>query len=211
MKNKKSATRVKSDHLKSLKIFENRAFYEDTQFSEIHCEEGSEIIEAEFYDCTFNNCKCFGISFTRCIFENCQFQNCDLGSIAIKNSSFRDVRFTDTKLTGVQWADASTPLDVNFSDCLLNYGGFINVDLRNAEITHCQCKGADFTEANLTKANCRNSDFSEARFVNTDLTRANFTNATNYAIHPDGNRLCKTKFSAPEVLSLLDVFDIIIE
>ena len=129
MKTKINATDINNAHLKSFNRFESRAFHEDTIFSEIYCEEGSEIIEAEFYDCTFKNCKCFGISFTRGIFKNCQFLNCDLGSIAIMNSSFRDVKFTDTKLTGVQWADASMPLDVNFTDCLLNYGGFINVDL----------------------------------------------------------------------------------
>jgi uncharacterized protein YjbI with pentapeptide repeats len=75
----------------------------------------------------------------------------------------------------------------------------------------CQLKEADFTEANLSKADCSFSDFLGARFINTNLTRANFTNATNYSIHPHGNKLCKTKFSLPEVLSLLDVFDIIIE
>ena len=173
--------------------------------------ENFKLIDTEFSDCIFENCKFFKISFVGCTFENCKFKNCDLASASINHTSFRGVQFIDTKMTGIQWPDASIPLDVTFKRCLLNYSGFIGVDLRNTEIIECQLKEADFSETNLTNANCSYSDFTGARFINTNLTRANFKNATNYAIHPHGNKLCKTKFSLPEALSLLDVFDIIIE
>lgn len=189
----------------------SNSFYEDQCFSGLKTDENLKIIDTDFFDCIFVNCKFFKISFLGCTFERCKFENCDLASASIKNTSFMDVKFIDTKLTGIQWPDASVPLDVNFKKCLLNYSGFIEVDLRNTEIIECQVGEADFSGANLSKANCRYSDFSGARFINTNLTRANFTNATNYAIHPQGNKLSKTKFSLPEALSLLDVFDIIIE
>ncbi|MBU0946856.1 MAG: pentapeptide repeat-containing protein [Proteobacteria bacterium] len=185
--------------------------YEENEFVDIHLDEGHKITHTEFYDCLFKNCKFSHSSFLYCIFESCRFENCDLSLSALKSTSFRDVKFFDTKLTGVQWADATIPLDVGFYRCLLNYSGFIGVDLSNTEIIECQLKDADFSEANLSKARCSFSDFSGARFMNTNLTRADFTNATHYAIHPHGNKLCKTKFSSPDVLSLLDVFDIIIE
>jgi fluoroquinolone resistance protein len=200
-----------SENPDSLLSIESNSFYEDQSFSGIHAEEGLRIVDTEFSECTFNSCKLFKISFSDCVFENCEFENCDLASALIKRTSFRGVNFIDTKLTGIQWADATLPLDVNFKRCLLNYSSFIDVDLRNTEMIECQLKEADFTEANMSKTNCSYSDFTGARFINTNLTRANFTNATNYAIHPHGNKLCKTKFSSPEVLSLLDVFDIIIE
>lgn len=190
---------------------DNDEFYEGKMFLSLHQDEGHKTTHAEFYDCVFKNCKFFKSSFFYCIFENCQFENCDLSLSVMRSTSFRDVRFSDTKLSGIQWADAAIPLDVGFYRCLLNYSGFIGVDLTNTEIIECQLNSADFSEANLTKARCCFSDFTGARFVNTNLTRADFTNATNYSIHPHGNKLCKTKFSSPEVLSLLDVFDIIVE
>jgi uncharacterized protein YjbI with pentapeptide repeats len=190
---------------------ESKTLYEGRSFSGINANEGLEIVDTEFSECTFNSCKLFNISFFNCTFEDCEFENCDLASASIKHTTFRGVKFIDTKLTGIQWPEAAMPLDVNFKRCLLNYSGFIGVDLRNTKMIECQLKEADFTEANLSKTDCSYSDFSGARFINTNLTRANFTNATNYAIHPHGNKLCKTKFSLPEVLSLLDVFDIIIE
>ncbi len=189
---------------------QSHTLYDDQLFSDTKIDCMLKITDTEFSNCRFKNCKLFKISFFDCIFENCVFDNCDLASATIRYSSFRDVTFIDTKLTGIQWADASIPLDVHFKQCLLNYSSFIGVDLRNTDIVKCQVKEADFSEANLLKTNCSHSDFAGARFMNTNLTRADFTNATNYSIHPHGNTLCKTKFSLPEALSLLDVFDIIL-
>jgi uncharacterized protein YjbI with pentapeptide repeats len=207
----KPKTTVLPKNPEVLLSIESNSFYEDRSFSGINAAEVLKIIGTEFSGCAFNSCKLFNISFHKCTFEDCEFENCDLASASIKHTTFRGVKFIDTKLTGIQWPDAAMPLDVDFIRCLLNYSGFIGVDLRNTKMFECQLKEADFTEANLSKADCSYSDFSGARFINTNLTRANFTNATNYSIHPHGNKLCKTKFSLPEVLSLLDVFDIIIE
>lgn len=193
------------------KDIESNSFYDEHVFHAIQSDGAHEVGDTEFVNCTFENCKLVNISFSICRFERCEFRNCDLSLMKIKNTSFRGVRFVDTKLSGIQWADASIPLDVHFNRCLMNYSGFIKVDLRNTEIVECQLKEADFSEANLTKANCSCSDFSGARFSNTNLTRTNFTNATNYSIHPHGNKLFKTIFSLPEALSLLDVFDIVIK
>lgn len=190
---------------------ESHSIYDNKCFSSGKLSEKHRVVEAEFSGCVFKNCKFFEVSFFDCTFENCRFENCDLASISIKHTSFQDVLFIDSKLTGIQWNDASIPLDVNFRRCLLNYSGFIGVDLRNTEMVECQLKEVDFTEANLTKANCKYSDFSGARFINTDLTHTDLTDATNYSIHPDGNKLRKTKFSLPEALSLLEVYDIIIK
>lgn len=199
---------IERDELLSI---DSNFVYEDQIITDIKIDENLKIIDTEFFNCKFKNCKLFKVSFFDCTFEKCIFENCDLSSASIKYTSFNNVKFVDTKLTGVQWADAGIPLDVNFKRCLLNYSGFINVDLKNTEIIECQLREVDFSEANLSKANCSYSDFTGARFINTNLTHTNFTNATNYAIHPHGNKLCKTKFSLPEALSLLDVFDIIIE
>ncbi len=191
-------------------LLHNKLF-EDEIFSEIELPQDERIAEVEFNDCTFINCKFSKVIFFDCRFENCSFQNCDLSSIQLKHSILDGVLFEESKLTGIQWADAGIPLDARFRNSSLNYCSFIGVDLRNTEMTHCILKDADFSETNLSKANCRYSDFSRARFVNTNLEYTDFSHALNYSIHPDGNRLKKTVFSSPEVLSLLDVYDIVIK
>ncbi len=189
----------------------NGNYFEDETFSKISFEENCKIEDIEFQDCQFNNCKFSQVIFFDCRFENCTFKNCDLSSSSIKHSVFDFVLFTDSKLTGIQWAEAGIPLDVKLRYCNLSYSSFIGVDLKNTEMTNCILKEADFTEANLSKANFKYSDFSGARFIQTNLERTDLSHSINYAIHPHGNRLKKTIFSSPEVLSLLDVYDIIIK
>jgi len=186
-------------------------FFEDEIFSELHLPQNTKLTEVEFHCCTFINCKFSKVIFFDCRFENCRFQNCDLSSILIKHSVFDDVLFEESKLTGIQWADSGIPLDVKFRQCSLNYCSFIGVDLRGTEMTHCKIKEADFSDANLSKSNCRYSDFIGARFANTNLQYTDLSYASNYSIHPDGNKLKKTVFSSPDVLSLLDVYDIVIK
>ncbi|MFH0782660.1 MAG: pentapeptide repeat-containing protein [Pseudomonadota bacterium] len=200
----RAMNKIESD-LSDSKIFEN-----DT-FSEIHLAQNTRLTEVEFHNCTFINCKFFKVIFFNCRFENCIFQNCDLSSILIKHSVFDGVLFEESKTTGIQWADAGIPLDVKFRQCSLNYCSFIGVDLRGTEMTHCTLKEADFSETNLSKSNCQYSDFTGARFANTNLEYTDFSYALNYSIHPDGNKLKKTVFSSPDVLSLLDVYDIVIK
>lgn len=206
---KKPLTNLTENRI-DLTSIKSKAFYEEQHFVKCSSSQNIRIVDTEFSDCIFKDCKFFEVSFFDCIFQNCIFENCDMASVSVKHTSFQDVQFVDCKLTGIQWADASTPLDANFKRCLMSYSGFCGVNLRNTELLNCQLKEVDFTEANLTKANCNYSDFTGARFINSNLTHTDFTNATNYAIHPDGNILCKTKFSLPEALSLLEVYDIIV-
>jgi fluoroquinolone resistance protein len=197
---------------KSLSIpFSDGLLYEDHVISEVILPEGSKIAQVEFSGCTFLNCKFFKTIFFDCRFENCTFQNCDLSSLSIKHTVFNEVLFVESKLMGIQWPDAGIPLDVHFRNCFLNYSSFIGVNLKNAQLTHCQLKEVDFTETNLSKANCRFSDFAGARFINTNLEYTDLSHASNYAIHPDGNKLRKTIFSLPEAMTLLNVYDIIIK
>jgi len=189
----------------------DKDFFEDEIFSGIQLSHNTKLTEVEFHGCTFINCKFSKVIFFDCRFENCSFQNCDLSSILIKYSVFDGVLFEESKLTGIQWADAGIPLDVKFRKCFLNYCSFIGVDLRSTEMTNCIVKEVDFSETNLSKSNCRYSDFSGARFVNTNLEYTDLSYASNYSIHPDGNKLKKTVFSSPDVLSLLDAYDIVIK
>lgn len=189
----------------------NDEYFEDEIFSGIELSQNDRVTEVEFHDCKFINCKFAKVIFFDCRFEKCSFQNCDLSSVLLTHSVLDCVLFEESKLTGIQWADLGIPLDVKFRKSTLNYCSFIGVDLRNTEMTDCVVKDADFSETNLSKSDCRYSDFSRARFVNTNLEYTDLSYASNYSIHPDGNKLKKTVFSSPDVLSLLDVYDIVIK
>ncbi|WP_419175371.1 pentapeptide repeat-containing protein [Desulfosediminicola sp.] len=185
--------------------------FEDEMFLDINLPQHTKFVEVEFCDCKFVNCKLSKVNFFNCRFERCSFTNCDLNSISVKHTVFDDVLFEESKLTGIQWAETGIPLDVIFRQCSLNYCSFINVDLKGTEITNCKVKEADFSEANLSRADCRHSDFTGTRFVNTNLEYTDLSDASNYSIHPGANKLKKTVFSSPDVLSLLDVYDIVIK
>jgi hypothetical protein len=51
--------------------------------------------------------------------------------------------------------------------------------------------------------------FQKAHYA--DLRKANFRGAVNYSINPLTNKLLKAKFSRPEVMTLLDHLEILID
>ena len=79
------------------------------------------------------------------------------------------------------------------------------------KMTDCEVKDVDFSEADLNHGDFKNTDFEKTRFVKTNLSEADFKGAKNYLINPTINTLKKTRFSYPEVLTLLNGLDIIIE
>ena len=64
----------------------------------------------------------------------------------------------------------------------------------------------DLREAQFTK-----SSLEESIFENTNLTKADFSEAIDYTINPERNKIKKAKFSMPEVLGLLKEFNIIVK
>ncbi|GAH27414.1 unnamed protein product, partial [marine sediment metagenome] len=55
------------------------------------------------------------------------------------------------------------------------------------------------------------TDFTKSLFIHTNLTKADFTESINYNIDPNQNEIKNAKFSFPEVVSLLNHFDIEID
>jgi uncharacterized protein YjbI with pentapeptide repeats len=127
--------------------------------------------------------------------------NCRLDSVTFKNC----------KTIGIDWTKAQQFRDIAFERCQLNYSNFRLMKVLRVKMTDCEVKDVDFTEADLTKGDFKNSDFEKSRFVKTNLTSADFKGARNYIINPSANTLKKTRFSYPEVLTLLNSLDIIIE
>lgn len=175
------------------------------------CLRDGNFIDLDFCDCKFINCKFAEIVFEECLFEDCTFIECDLSLIKPTYSSFIDVNFKYCKAVGVNWAEAATPLRVDFYSCIINLSSFFGIDLTKIIMTECVAKEVDFTSANLTKGNFEKTDFENSRFLKTNLTQANFRNSINYGIDHKCNLLRKTRFSLPEAISFLSGLDIILD
>ena len=171
-----------------------------------------EVIKSVTYDeCTFDSCNCIGTGFINCDFISCTFTDCTLSAVSPVGCRFDGVTFTDCKTIGIDWTKTRQFREVVFVNCQLNYSSFKLMKIPRIKMTGCEVKDADFSEAVLTKGDFRNTDFEMSRFMKTDLSGADFKDARNYAIDPRSNTLKKTRFSYPEVVSLLNSLDIIIE
>ena len=83
--------------------------------------------------------------------------------------------------------------------------------LKKTWFTECSIKEATFVDCNLEDAKFHNCNLQDTRFEGCDLRKADFSSATGYFINPQLNKIKKAKFSYPDVLVLLDGFDIIIK
>jgi uncharacterized protein YjbI with pentapeptide repeats len=88
---------------------------------------------------------------------------------------------------------------------------FSDLDLKGTQFLECHIRNTHFTQANLSEAVFTGSDLQGSLFHNSDLRKANFQGAQNYSINPLTNNLLKAKFSKPEVMTLLDHLEIVID
>tara|TARA_B100001094_G_scaffold119246_1_gene114977 strand:+ start:1277 stop:1501 length:225 start_codon:yes stop_codon:yes gene_type:complete len=69
-------------------------------------------------------------------------------------------------------------------------------------------RGVDFSDSDLYASLFRSSDLQGARFSSSILSKCDFTDAKNYEIHLNHNRVTDAVFSFPEAINLLNGFDI---
>lgn len=194
--------------MKNNSIF-NSEYHKESKFKEIDLSD-SIVKDKEFYKCSFENCFMNKTIFQNCRIEDCEFHNCDMSLSKLNESEFITVNFYESKMIGMNWTNAKNIKDLKFDKCKLSHSTFYGLNLKLFIIKDCLAKEVDFTNANLNKANLTETDFEGSKFSNTDLTFADFTQAKNYNIDPNYNKIKKASFSVPEVLTLLQGFDIII-
>jgi fluoroquinolone resistance protein len=170
-----------------------------------------EIQSVTFEECRFNECSFIATKLPGCRFVNCKFTDCTLSAIAVTNARFDNTSFEKCKAIGIDWTLAKEFRDMAFKNCQLNYSNFRFLKIAKTKMTGCEVKDADFTETDLSLSDLSNSDFEKTRFMKTNLNGANLKGATNYAIDARYCSLKKTRFSYPEVVTLLQNLDIIIE
>ena len=171
---------------------------------------GKTVHESCFTDCVFEGCRFPQATLAGCKFHDCTFKSCDLTTVKVPGSVFPRVTFLSSKVAGVMWWEARAALfRVNFKECLLNYSSFCGMDLAGASFVGCTAIDVDFQEANLSGVSFDGTDLQQSKFLHTNLSHADFSKARHYGIDPTVNILCKTAFSMPEAVALLDRFDIV--
>ncbi|WP_272856871.1 pentapeptide repeat-containing protein [Aequorivita todarodis] len=175
-----------------------------------YSEKPLEIGEYEY--CTFIGCNFSNSSLAEIRFSECEFLDCNFSNANLKNTSFQDVQFKNCKMLGLQF-DACNGFGfaTTFDTCQLDHSIFYKMKLSRSSFINCQLQSVDFSEADLKHSKLLSCNLQNATFLNTNLEMADFRNATNYSINPAQNRLKGAKFSLPEVVGLLDSYQIKIE
>lgn len=188
--------------------------YIDHKFDNIILED-THLEHIEFENCQFKQCKLTGIVFSKVKFTDCDFESCDLSLSKFPGCKFSEVSFKNSKLAGINWTELSWPLvkltsPLYFYASNLSHSSFYGLELSNLIMEDCKAHDVDFREANLNHASFMGTDLQNSLFMNTNLKQADFTNAVNYTIDINSNKLAQAKFSFPDVVALLSSLDITI-
>ncbi|MCD6173927.1 MAG: pentapeptide repeat-containing protein [Sulfurimonas sp.] len=181
--------------------------YYDEVIENINLNE-QQISSIEFDNCTFKSCSFNKSTFAYCKFTECIFENCDLSLLIIKGSVFNDVQLIDTKAIGINWTSASSPFEINFKNSDISMSSFYNFDLRQAKIINCKANDVDFAKTNLEKVDFKDTDLKGSIFGDTNLKNADLSQAINYMIDPNQNKIQGTKVSLPQATSFLEFFEL---
>ncbi len=126
---------------------------------------------------------------------------------------FLDVVFDQSKLMGINWTKAKWPKvrlssSINFYSCNISHSNFFGLSLLEINIQECKVHDTDFREADLSYSNLASSDFYQSLFIHSKLTSVDFSEAINYNIDITLNEVKKATFTFPDVINLLQHFEI---
>ena len=167
-------------------------------------------------DHSFSNCTFHCCNFSKSLFRNaavtsCSFVGCNLSLGILDVCHMQDIHFLDCKIVGVEFFKCCRVFfSVTFKNCLLQYCNFSELNMKSTSFSGSKIKECYFTNTCLNSANFNGTELSGTSFHNCDLCRADFSGATQYSVDPCTNKIKKAKFSLPEVIGLLQGFDIII-
>lgn len=188
---------------------DKKQFY-DEQFKELTL---SSLEGKVFENCEFISCNFTDASLLNCKFNECAFKNCNLSNATVTKSSFFDVVFESSKMIGINWTKAAWPTikvacPLKFYQCILSDSSFMGLCLKEAVMVECKAHDVDFRECDCMEADFSYTDFSNSLFNKTNLTKADFRESTNYNINVFHNEIKNAQFSMPEVVNLLNCFEI---
>jgi fluoroquinolone resistance protein len=174
----------------------------------------SKIIENKIFEnCCFKRCNFDQAILLNCKFIDCEFTHCSLNNIKPTNTLFSKVAFHASKLMGIHWPHAKWPQiklfsPIHFYECNISHSSFFGLNLSEINMQSCKANDIDFREADLSNGSFVDTDFYQSLFVQTNLSSADFSGAVNYNIDMNLNHLKKAIFSFPDVINLLQNFEI---
>jgi fluoroquinolone resistance protein len=189
--------------------FELEAYFQE-KFTRVSLAE-AKLDSIRFEECEFEGCSFISCKLYKCKFLNCRFKDCVLSAVNPLESHFVEVHFSNSKVIGFDWTRSHRLEDLDFSGCQINYSNFKLLKVPGLKLLNCEAKEVDFIETDLSRGVFTHTDFENSRFFKTNLSFADFRDARNYSIDIKNNILKKTHFSLPEVLSLLNSLDIILD
>lgn len=171
-----------------------------------------QLIKGDYENCQFINCDLSNVDLSNFNFIECTFDSCNLSMCKLANTGIKEVTFNDCKMLGLHFQHCSEFLfEIEINNCQLNLSSFYRRKLKKTNFRNSILHEVDFVEADLTMAIFDHCDLQGALFERSILEKADFRTAKNYRIDPEINRIKKAKFSIPEVVGLLNKYDITIQ
>jgi uncharacterized protein YjbI with pentapeptide repeats len=171
----------------------------------------STIAKGYYADCLFEDAILPNSDFSGMRFENCSFIRCDLSSANLTNTAFQEVQFKDCKLLGMPFDRCSAFLfSVAFRNCVLNYSVFFKRKMKQTSFMDCALKECDFSGAELQESSFVGCDLDLSRFDQSNLEKCDFSEARNYDIDPEINKIKGARFASQELHGLLRKYGIIV-
>ena len=166
-------------------------------------------VDKELYNCVIENGNFSGANITGTAFEDCIFRNCNLSNVKVDGSRLVGVRFEGCKVVGINFIHFDqTVYDASFHDCRLMECNFSKMKMKKAVFESCEIIECDFNSTYLVEAVFNESLFKRTLFHDANLQKASFFNASGYSIDPRNNKVAKAVFCFPEVLALIECFDV---
>jgi uncharacterized protein YjbI with pentapeptide repeats len=122
----------------------------------------------------------------------------------------------ESEFIGINWntlkGDSFSAEPINAArKCFFKYNNFISMKLNNFSFSGSKFQESLFEDCDLIEADFKDVRFESTQFIQCNLVKSDFRGAYGYAIDIQSNNLKKAKFSFPEVTSLLNSIDIVIE
>lgn len=192
-----------------------QGYYED-EIIENKTFSHAKFCKIEWVDCTFNHCNFSHADLDRVTFSNCIFQHCNFDSPQFSYCEMRDSSFFNCIFVGIQWEELkptgrfATTIS-KMEQCTLKYNHFIRIPLDKVSFADSTIFQTMFADCSMKSCDFINTNLSYTEFFQCDLQKSNFQHATSYTIDVMTCQLKEAKFSMPEVLNLLDTFQIKID
>ena len=166
--------------------------------------------DSHFLECHFKKISFSFKDLRGSNFQECRFSECNLSGSLLTGTSFISTKFYNCKVVGTNFSVSDQLFELDFNQSIIHLSSFQNLK-SSIHFFECDLKGSDLSDSKLKGSSFRKCNLNEVTFSNSDLTMCDFREASNYYIDLRSEKVSKSKFSSPEVLGLLESFNISIE